>query len=275
MSRPSSCPMCGAQPLEVVFTYDKPPAIEVALPIPPEAYHREMHRCPKCGHYVSVHELDLDALYGGEYVNATYGATGLAGAFGRIMSLPEYKSDNVHRVHRVRDYARETLGPDADTRPLRVLDAGSGLCVFLARLKQETAWLGTALDMDPRQVAHARDVVGVEAVCGPLDAVPQEARFDVIAFNKVLEHLRDPVAPLQQARGRLAEGGFVYIELPDAVNAAKEGPEREEFLIEHWHVFSPDSLRLLAEKAGFHVDRLDILHEPSTKYTLAAFLKPA
>ena len=57
---------------------------------------------------------------------------------------------------------------------------------------------------------------------------------------------------------------------PD-VAAAAEGPGREEFFIEHHHVFSPASLVLMAEKAGLSLTRLERLREPSSKFTLAMF----
>ena len=66
--------------------------------------------------------------------------------------------------------------------------------------------------------------------------------------------------------------GLVYVELPDAEGAGADGPEREEFFIEHLHVFSMASLCLLAARAGFQVRSAVRLREPSTKYTLAAFL---
>ncbi len=51
-----------------------------------------------------------------------------------------------------------------------------------------------------------------------------------------------------------------------------DGPDREEFFIEHLHVFSMASLGLLAQRAGFAVDSAERLREPSGKYTLVAFL---
>ena len=51
-----------------------------------------------------------------------------------------------------------------------------------------------------------------------------------------------------------------------------EGAGREEFFIDHHHMFSSDSLRIAAAKAGFDVLTLERLREPSTKFTVRAFL---
>src|SRR5262249_32775159 len=133
----------------------------------------------------------------------------------------------------------------------------------------------TALDPDPRAVAHARETVGVTAVCGDFMTVQGLERFDLVTFNKVLEHVKDPVAMLAQALAYVQPAGFVYVEVPDGEAAAVEGAGREEFFIDHWHVFSAVSLAQLAVRAGFTVHSLERLREPSSKYTLRAFLVPA
>jgi hypothetical protein len=63
--------------------------------------------------------------------------------------------------------------------------------------------------------------------------------------------------------------------VPDGEAAVHEGPGREEFFIEHHHIFSAVSLALLAARAGFNVQVIERLREPSRKYTLRAFLVPA
>jgi SAM-dependent methyltransferase len=100
-------------------------------------------------------------------------------------------------------------------------------------------------------------------------------RFDLVSLNKVIEHVADPVAMLARAAGHLAPGGLVYCEVPDAPAAAAEGPGREEFFIEHLHVFSPASLAMAAARAGLSPVRMERLHEPSGKWTIAAFLAVA
>jgi SAM-dependent methyltransferase len=266
--RSVSCP-CRANDLEPVFTYDAPPPGEVGFPsIAAGRYHREFLRCRVCGHFLGRHDLLSDGFYQEGYVNGTYGDdAGIAAAFHRIMALSPDSSDNAGRVARVVDFARLHL---RSAKP-RVLDVGAGLCVFLARLKEE-GWIGTALDPDPRAVAHARDLVGIAAIQGSFADADGLGCFDVISFNKVLEHLVDPIAALAAAANHLEPGGFVYLEVPDGEAAAADGPGREEFFIEHWHAYSASSLALTAERAGFRLEELERLREPSTKFTLRAFL---
>ena len=267
----ASC-MCGVGRFERVFLYDAPPAGEVRFSFSgSDDYRREVLRCTVCGHFLSVHEMDDSALYDADYVSSTYRG-GIRAAFERVNALPPERSDNVARVQRVLAFAeRHVSGPRRGGRPPRVLDVGSGLCVFLHRMK-EAGWDATAMDHDPRQVAHARDVVGVRAVCADLLDAPDLGCFDLITFNKVLEHVRGPVALLAAAARYLSPGGALYIEVPDGEIAVRDGPTREEFFIEHHHVFSAASVGLLASRAGYVVRELERLQEPSTKYTLRVFL---
>ncbi len=216
--------------------------------------------------------MDMTGLYAGPYLDATYGdKEGLRRSFERIIALPSERSDNWGRVRRVLDFARGYL-PRRERVPT-LLDVGSGLAVFPYGMKQ-AGWHVTALDPDARAARHARETVGVAVTVGDFMMLEAEelGRYDVVTFNKVLEHVEAPVAMLARAAPLLEDGGFVYVELPDGEAAARDGGEREEFFIDHHHVFSATSVALLADRAGFDVKALERLREPSGKYTLRAFL---
>ncbi len=239
------------------------------------AYSRHIYKCSMTGHFLNQHDYDLDALYEQGYVDATYGAK-LKTTFEKIINLPSDQSDNKKRVARIIEFAARHFGNE---KAKSVLDVGSGLCVFPYEMKQ-AGWQAMALDLDERQAQHARDVAGVEAQHGMLECFSQKdlGTYDVITFNKVLEHIKDPVKTLAYAKQFLKDDGFAYVELPDGEMAAKdqkEGYDREEFFIDHHHVFSMTSYAMLAQKAGFHIVTLERIREPSDKYTLAGFLVKA
>lgn len=257
------CALCDSDDLELALSYDSPPEGETRFELAPgQHYRRAFMRCRSCGLFASEHELDLSGLYSGDYMEATYGGDRLERTFERIMALPPDRSDNVQRVARVAAHVDGSR---------TVLDVGSGLGVFPARMK-EAGFECTALDPDPRAVQHARERVGVDAVLGDYMTLDGLGRYDLVTFNKVLEHVEDPVAMLARSRSNLNAGGTVYVELPDGEAAVADGPGREEFFIEHLWAFSMPSLCLLAARAGLMVTRAERLREPSGKYTLFAFL---
>ncbi len=261
--------MCGADRFRTVHMYFERPSGEVALHAAND-YRRELFECGVCRHVISVHEMDLPRFYEGDYVDATYGGVdGMRRQFDRIMALPAEKSDNSGRVARVTAFADQRLGGH---RGRTLLDVGSGLGVFVAAMKRHE-WQPTALDPDQRAAQHARDVAGISAVRADFMDADGLGTFDVVTFNKVLEHVKDPVRMLARARALLNPSGFVYIEVPDAEMAAVDPDRfgREEFFIEHHHVFSYASAALLAARAGFEVLAIERLREPSSKYTLRLF----
>jgi SAM-dependent methyltransferase len=268
------CP-CNGQFRQRVAEYNEPPAIETALSTNGKPYWRAYDRCNLCSHYFGVHDFDLAALYEGDYVDASYrSADGMREKFEKIIALPSERSDNYWRVERIDEYGRNHFG--GAPRVLTLLDVGTGLGVFPAGMKK-AGWKCSAIDPDPRAAEHVRTGIGLTAFAGDFLKIPDRelGRYHVITFNKVLEHVEDPVVFLEKAARHIVENGLIYIELPDVAAATDpDGHNREEFCIEHYHVFSPASIVLLAERAGFEILSLTRFREPSTKYTLAAFARP-
>ena len=202
-------------------------------------------------------------------MDGTYGAR-MKETFRRILELPPEKSDNAVRVRRVLDFAKRFWGKPKSPS---LLDIGSGLAVFPFRMK-EAGWRVTALDPDPRAAAHARKEAGVESINADFLKWKTKSTnvFDAISINKVLEHIDNPVRMLIKAWRMVRAGGFLYVEVPD-VAASNEGPGREEFYVEHLHVFSPLSLRASCKKAGFKLANLQRIKDPSGKYTIFGFAR--
>lgn len=271
--KPSVCLFCNSGEFEIVFEYKQPPRGEVRFPFSDNNYYRVVYRCLVCGHFLSQHEMNISALYEDAYVQSTYGGSdGIRKNFDRIVGLDPAKSDNYGRAQRIIEFMAKQFESHSRNKHIpTVLDVGSGLCVFLYKMKA-AGWDCTALDPDIRNVQHAQQVVGVQAVNADFMLAKDLGRFELITFNKVLEHIQDPVAMLAKSRENLRDGGIVYIEVPDGECAVVEGPGREEFFIEHLHVFSLASLALLARQAGFIPLLIERLREASTKYTLRAFL---
>jgi len=149
-----------------------------------------------------------------------------------------------------------------------------GFVFFLAELKKSRCGC-YCVEPNLAFAEHAIKNVGVNKVFhGNFEEFKTDMKFDIIAFNKILEHVKDPISLLIKARNYLDKNGFVYIELPDGESALKndEIVKREEFYIEHYTIFSHDSLKFLIKESGFRCDESAGIHEPSDKYTLYAFL---
>ena len=270
-----TCRFCLYQSFSNVFTYYSPPNGEIKFGFNTnKEYYRQIFRCDSCGHFVSVCEMEMGELYSGDYVSSNYqDAKGIKRNFDRIISLPPSESDNANRVEGVLNFAKKQFTSSTLSKPPSLLDVGSGLAVFPYKMK-EKGWNCTTLDPDIRSVEHARKVVGAKSIHADFIKVEDLGKFDMISFNKVLEHVEDPVKMLAKSLNYIEETGFVYVEVPDGEFAMIEGKEREEFFIDHHHIFSVASLSLLASRSGYNAKIIERLREPSRKFTLRAYLLP-
>ena len=266
-----ACKLCGSPQTIFLEEVDKKPTLEVDYGIPAEKYRRSVHQCKNCGVYFNHHNLlDLKTFYEGMY-NASIDKAGLLRRFNRIMSLPKQESDNYGRVQRIVQFmgSRQT-----DTSAMKVLDVGSGTCVFLAEMKNFTPHV-YCIDPDTTAVEHAKEVVEVtQGHCGTLESFESNTKFDLISFNKVLEHVEEPIAILKQASNLLTNQGVIYLELPEGDRIYEQGliNQRLEFAVEHITVFNPTSIRYLAEQAGLKVVESEVITDPSGKFTIFAYL---
>lgn len=264
------CYLCGSERNELVVDIRSKPARETDFGIPLEAYSRQVYHCIDCSVYFNAQNMLGSEIYGQQYNQATYSHK-LFENFARIRKLPEDQSDNKQRIRRIMGFISLTGRKPQSTR---ILDVGSGLCVFLAELKDH-GFQCYAIDPDPLSARHALEHAKVDgAHAGTLDNFSSDQKFDVITFNKVLEHVPDPVRVLKMAIEFLSPGGFIYVELPDGESVLQNANavDREEFYIQHFTIFTPGAFDILARSSGLRANVIQQIHEPSGKYTLYSFL---
>lgn len=144
-----------------------------------------------------------------------------------------------------------------------VLDVGcsSG---YLAKVLNAFGNTVTGVEYDPAAAEAARAVMDRVEVAdldhADLTEIFGDTRFEVIVFGDVLEHLRDPLPVLRQARALLAPGGYIVISIPNI----SHGDVRMSLLlgrfryvnlglldVTHLRFFTRASLQELLADAGF------------------------
>jgi 2-polyprenyl-3-methyl-5-hydroxy-6-metoxy-1,4-benzoquinol methylase len=145
----------------------------------------------------------------------------------------------------------------------RVLDVGCASGYFARALAEHGCTVsGVEYDVDAAEQARPALAELVVGDLEQLDLVAQlgEGRFDVVVFGDVLEHLRDPLPVLRQARTLLAPGGYVVISIPNVAHGAVrlqllQGrfDYRPTGLLDSTHIrfFTRDNLEVLLHDAGF------------------------
>ncbi len=91
------------------------------------------------------------------------------------------------------------------------------------------------------------------------------AKFDVIRFNHVIEHLQNPLVELARCRELLNPGGIVFVGVPNLAGVSpriknfqsrlgiKKKRWRHYAATHHLYFFTPATLKRMIDKAGFSV----------------------
>jgi SAM-dependent methyltransferase len=131
----------------------------------------------------------------------------------------------------------------------RMLDIGCGNGATLRAFKQirpEWSLMGTELNESHRASVEA--IAGPGGFCtAPPEAVP--GTFDVISMVHVLEHVIQPAEFLGALRSKLGPQGVLMVEVP----AYPQNPF-DLLIVDHRTHFDVSSLKLVLERALFHVD---------------------
>ncbi len=228
---PVSCPLCRRPPARFATDF--------------QGLH--LARCTSCGLQFHsprpVLEQMATAVYGADYHRPD-----------------EASADFRHRRH----YARQTVRLEAWLAPerRRLLDVGCGAGAFM-RFASERGWDVEGTDMVVTDWARAS---GARLWEGELPSIAfGDARYDVVRFNHVLEHTRDPLVELRRARQLVAPGGILLVGVPNVGGLSlllkswqsqlglKTKRWRHYAALHHLWFFTPVTLQRLVEAAGFQV----------------------
>lgn len=144
---------------------------------------------------------------------------------------------------------------------LAALDVGGGAGWLLTQAKAVEPRLAVTqvVDIDASAEAAAHEA-GHDFFRGRIEDFETDRRFDVIFLLNLIEHVDDPVAVLAKVRGLLRPGGRVLVKTPnhDSLDARlfRHHSWGGLHAPRHWVVFTPESFRAAASRAGLSVDRL-------------------
>lgn len=255
---------CKKKKIKKIIEFKKKPTKEINLNI--KKYFRVYEKCQICSHFYSDHNIELKNLYKKNYLKNTYNdLNGLEKNFKRITNLKKKHSDNYYRVQRIIKFVN-------NKKINNVCDVGSGLGVFPYLLRKKINCHYSLIETNPININFLKNDLKFKYVFLPNKKNFKSKKFDLITFNKVLEHVYNPYLFLKKYIKFLKNDGMIYLEVPDIL-ALKESKLREEFFIEHHHVFSEKSLLNFLNFLNLKIIKFNHIKEPSGKYTLYAFAK--
>jgi SAM-dependent methyltransferase len=228
------CPVCGTSPTPFAIDYQG----------------FQLCRCKSCGLQFLSPRPTFEQLTEKVY-NETYHAE--PDAPSHMNEATRYQFERQYKT------IESVLG-----RRGKILDVGCGNGTFLA-FGQPRGWeaFGCDIVLSP----YVRDNATIPLKEGRLLEIDfEEARFDAIRFNHVLEHTQNPLAELERSRTLLNPGGIVYISVPNIAGITnvkslqsrlhlKKRRWRHYAALHHLWFFTPTTLQTLIEKAGLRVAR--------------------
>ena len=139
-------------------------------------------------------------------------------------------------------------------KPGKLLDLGCGIGVLLSQAKRR-GWDEYGLDVKKGSITYAKKHYNVKAFEGTLENHKfKENFFDVIVMNDFLEHVPNPLDALKEARRLLKKDGLLFIATPN-IDSVMAKISKTYWLHlkpdEHIYYFSPKTIKILLEKAGF------------------------
>jgi 2-polyprenyl-3-methyl-5-hydroxy-6-metoxy-1,4-benzoquinol methylase len=146
---------------------------------------------------------------------------------------------------------------------LRLLDVGGGVGVTasLARAVEPRIGESVIVDLDDR-AAHDARAAGHRFVTSRIEDFDEPAPFDLIIMLNLIEHVADPASVLAGARRLTKAGGRVLVKTPNVEGWDASVLRHRDWggyhAPRHWVLFTPETFRRVAERAGFVVERTEL-----------------
>lgn len=142
----------------------------------------------------------------------------------------------------------------------RLLDVGAGAGHFVD-VMTKYGWDGVGIDTSAGAAEQARSTFGVNVMVASFeDGDLPPGPFDFVHMSHVIEHFFDPKLALRRAYERLAPGGIMFIETPNAgsSSARRIGPRWFPWETpRHLWLFTPQTLEDLLNEVGFTVTTME------------------
>lgn len=245
------CPACGVA--DARFLLKQRPAARLRF-----REEFEIVQCPACRHaWVSNVPTpdELAAMYDAAFFSTSQQSAAVDER-GEFTAEAQQTPIFINAERRVRQIESAMTGSGDGPRP-RLLDIGCANGVFLKLAARRFEVLG--VDVSPEAVEHARERLGLPALCGDFERLDLPASgFDVITLWDVLASLRDPAASLRRIATLLKPGGRLIMTLPDIDSLSFRLLRRFWPLLIppiNLHYFSPASTRALLAQAGLRLER--------------------
>lgn len=221
--------------------------------------------------------INTEYLYEGQYNNLIAQSLGsISERFNNILSIPQSERDNTCRLSYLKSFLESYGGT------FSVMDIGSGIGIFPYEAIPHFECV-IACDPDHNATEYMKTLGLTQVHCVALEAIHcldlfiESSTNLLITLNQVLEHFIDPISILSHLSSLInnrAGETLLYIEVPEfSRNALDYGLECAAFYLDHYHVFSINSLAMCATISGFELIDTHVYRYRSGKTVIRSILK--
>ena len=138
-----------------------------------------------------------------------------------------------------------------------VLEIGAGYGESLAAF-MSVGHQVKGIEASRHRAEYVQDHWGIDCEAIPIERFSPPEKFDLIYMTHVFEHFADPAVGLAVVRDHMKIGAHLYLSVPSLWSEYL--PQMIHF-IPHLSFFTAHSLRLLLDKSGFTVQKIDVTDE--------------
>jgi len=136
---------------------------------------------------------------------------------------------------------------------LSVLEVGCSVGGILKYFKEKGCHV-KGVDLDEEYVSFGNKHYQLDLALGSLNDVHLEFEPDIIIYAHVLEHILAPKEELSCVKGKIADNGILYIEVPSVQSLLKNNTDFLQLLQNaHVYYFTPATLQNLLVTNGFQM----------------------
>lgn len=244
--------------------------VQFFLPFTSYPYKGEAVPCPACGHSDSKPLVSLDRRLkrlptsmcghcGLLYTNPMPTDAELATYYQEYYRFDYQTATTEPKERHIRKRRAEAANRAAHLEGLlkpgaRTLDFGCGSGEFVGTLLS-SGYDAHGFEPGDTYGNYAKSLYGDRITVAGWQDIKADTPFDLVTCFHVVEHLRDPVAAMQQMARWAAPGGLVYIEIPDL---GKAHPNKGFGALHFAHLtgFNQHNLVVAAARAGLTPERV-------------------
>jgi len=269
-----NCILCGSSNKRIIQEQSfNDPYLQIINPSYDKSEPCRWVSCEKCGffyHDPQLDDEDVRVLYD-RFRDVSFRNESPNEYFDRITNLPNDESENHEKVTWLRGHLPREIRPHA-----LLLDVGCGGGVFIHTFKRLfPGWRACGVEPTNSFAKLASRRLSEEVIVGPYSAgLFPDKKFDLISINQVLEHIINPKSFLLDIKQDLAEGGFIYIEVPDVSDFETLPPEHDRFQMQHLWYFSMASFSNLCGLTDYKILAIEKQRTYRGRNNLRALISP-